>query len=84
MFRGPLTVLLLRLGSVAALYTIVRILFWRYNLAMFPVPPGIVFAGGVRFDASAIAGSIFRGCYGCLYSHAHMVGGREFNSVSSW
>ncbi|MBK8709228.1 MAG: sulfatase-like hydrolase/transferase [Flavobacteriales bacterium] len=55
MFRGPLTVLLLRLGSVAALYTIVRILFWRYNLAMFPVPPGIVFAGGVRFDASAIA-----------------------------
>jgi phosphoglycerol transferase MdoB-like AlkP superfamily enzyme len=55
MFRGPLTVLLLRLGLVAAAYTVLRVLFWLYNQELFPAPPGAVFLGGLRFDASAIA-----------------------------
>jgi phosphoglycerol transferase MdoB-like AlkP superfamily enzyme len=55
MFRGPLTVLLLRLGLVATVYTVLRVLFWLYNLELFPAPPASAFAGGLRFDASAIA-----------------------------
>lgn len=55
MFRGPLTVLLLRLGSVAGIYTLLRILFWVYNHGMFPSPPLGAFLGGIRFDISAIA-----------------------------
>ena len=55
MFRGPLTVLLLRLGSVAGVYTVLRVFFWLYNRELFPTPPFAAFAGGVRFDLSAIA-----------------------------
>ncbi len=55
MFRGPLTVLLLRLGVVGGLYSVLRLLFWLYNSALFPAPPVVSFMGGLRFDASAIA-----------------------------
>ncbi|MEO8589206.1 MAG: LTA synthase family protein [Flavobacteriales bacterium] len=55
MFRGPLTVLLLRLGSVAGIYTLLRGLFWWYNRDLFAWPPLAAYAGGVRFDLSAIA-----------------------------
>lgn len=55
MFRGPLTVLLLRLGVVGVLYSLLRLGFWLYNRALFPAPPLEVFLGGLRFDASAIA-----------------------------
>lgn len=57
MFRGPLTILLLRLGALGALYSALRIAFWLYNLALFPSPPIRAFLGGIRFDASAIAWS---------------------------
>ncbi len=55
MFRGPLTVLLLRLGAVAVVYTLLRVLFWAFNQALFPAPPFWAFVDGVRFDLSAIA-----------------------------
>lgn len=55
MFRGPLTVLFLRLGVVAGLYSLLRVLFWLYNLELFPSPPLSAFTAGTRFDASAIA-----------------------------
>lgn len=55
MFRGPLSVLLFRLGLVAAVYTVLRFLFWAYNHELFPPPPASAFLGGLRFDASAIA-----------------------------
>ncbi|MEZ4806191.1 MAG: sulfatase-like hydrolase/transferase [Flavobacteriales bacterium] len=55
MFRGPLLVLLLRLLSVAVVYTALRILFHALNSAAFPDVPVVAFLGGVRFDLSAIA-----------------------------
>ena len=55
MFRGPLTVLLLRLGAVGLVYSLLRVLFWLYNRELFPDPPLSAFTGGLRFDASAIA-----------------------------
>jgi hypothetical protein len=54
MFRGPLTVLLLRLGTVGLVYSLLRVLFWLYNRELFPDPPLLAFTGGgLRFDASA-------------------------------
>lgn len=58
MLRGPLFVLLARLGMVAAAYSLLRVLFWVYNYELFPTPPAAVFLGGLRFDASAIAWSM--------------------------
>lgn len=55
MFRGPLTVLALRLGAVAAVYAITRFLFAWLNSDLFPDVPWSSFIGGLRFDASAIA-----------------------------
>jgi hypothetical protein len=55
MFRGPLTVLVLRLGMVGLVYSALRLLFWLHNRDLFPDPPSGVFSGGLRFDASAIA-----------------------------
>lgn len=57
MFRGPLTVLALRLGAVAAVYTTTRLLFAWLNSDLFPHVPLASFVGGLRFDASAIAWS---------------------------
>lgn len=55
MFRGPLTVLALRLGAVAAVYSATRLLFAWLNNDLFPDVPWAAFVGGLRFDASAIA-----------------------------
>lgn len=55
MFRGPLTVLLARLGTVLLIYTLLRLAFVALNAASFPHVPASAFAGGVRFDLSAIA-----------------------------
>ena len=54
MFRGPLTVLLARLGTVAALFMAQRLLFYWSNAASFPDPSLWAFLGGIRFDLSAI------------------------------
>lgn len=51
----PLSVLLLRLGAVALVYTLARLVFWWANRDQFPHPPLSAFLGGVRFDLSAIA-----------------------------
>jgi hypothetical protein len=55
MLRRPLAVLLLRLGAVALVYTLLRILFWLLNMGTFPHPPLNAFLSGTRFDLSAIA-----------------------------
>lgn len=55
MRTGPLTVLLLRLGWVAALYTALRLLFVWHNAALFPTVPTVAYLGGIRFDLFAIA-----------------------------
>jgi len=55
MLRGPLTVLVLRLGAVTLVYTLLRLLFWALNSMAFPDPSFWAFVGGVRFDLSAIA-----------------------------
>lgn len=55
MFRGPLTVIALRLGAVIVLYTVSRVLFAWLNSGLFPEVPMASFVGGVRFDISAIA-----------------------------
>lgn len=55
MFRGPIVVLLLRLGAVAAVYALTRLLFAWLNTDHFPEVPWASFLGGLRFDASAIA-----------------------------
>lgn len=55
MFRGPLTVLALRLGAVALVYSATRFLFTWLNSDLFPDVPWSSYAGGLRFDASAIA-----------------------------
>lgn len=55
MFRGPLTVLTLRLGSVAVVYALTRFLFAWLNSDIFPDVPAASYLGGIRFDASAIA-----------------------------
>lgn len=39
MRTGPLSVLLLRLGAVGAVYASLRLLFWLYNRDLFPTPP---------------------------------------------
>ena len=54
MFRGPLTVLVARLGTVAALFMAQRLLFYWSNAAGFPDPSLWAFLGGIRFDLSAI------------------------------
>jgi len=55
MIRGPLTVLLLRLGAVGVVYTLTRWLFTWLNADLFPAVPLTSFLGGIRFDAFAIA-----------------------------
>lgn len=55
MLRRPLSVLLLRLGAVALVYTVLRLLFWVLNTGTFPHPPIAAFVSGIRFDLSAIA-----------------------------
>ena len=55
MFRGPLTVLLARLGVVLVIYTLLRLLFVGLNASAFPNVPASAYFGGVRFDLSAIA-----------------------------
>ncbi len=55
MFRGPLTVLLARLGVVVLLYSVLRVLFVLLNHDAFPHTPLVAFLGGVRFDLSALA-----------------------------
>lgn len=55
MLRRPLSVLLLRLGAVALVYTVLRLLFWALNTGTFPDPPPGAFVSGMRFDLSAIA-----------------------------
>lgn len=51
----PLRVLLIRLGIIALVFSLQRILFVLLNGATFPDPPASVFLGGIRFDLSAIA-----------------------------
>lgn len=51
----PLRVWLLRIGVVALVFTLQRVLFALLNQEAFPAPPVAVFLGGVRFDLSAIA-----------------------------
>ncbi len=55
MRAGPLSVLLLRLGLVAAVYTLLRLLFVWHNSALFPDVPLAAYLGGIRFDLFAIA-----------------------------
>jgi arylsulfatase A-like enzyme len=55
MFRGPLTVLALRLGAVSLVYAATRFLFAWLNRDLFPEVPWTSYIGGLRFDASAIA-----------------------------
>ena len=55
MFRGPLTVLALRLGAVGLVYAATRFLFAGLNHDLFPDVPWTSYIGGLRFDASAIA-----------------------------
>jgi len=55
MFRGPLTVLALRLGAVGLIYAATRFLFGWLNHDLFPDVPWTSYIGGLRFDASAIA-----------------------------
>ncbi|MBL7952176.1 MAG: sulfatase-like hydrolase/transferase [Flavobacteriales bacterium] len=55
MFRGPLSVLALRLGAVALVYSATRFLFVALNADLFPAAPWASYVGGLRFDASAIA-----------------------------
>ncbi|HQV38032.1 MAG: LTA synthase family protein [Flavobacteriales bacterium] len=51
----PLRVLLLRIGVIALVFSIQRLLFAQLNHDAFPAPPASAFLGGVRFDLSAIA-----------------------------
>lgn len=53
--RGPLTVLLTRLASVAVVYTLLRFAFVLLNKGEFPAVPFGTFVMGIRFDLSAIA-----------------------------
>ena len=55
MLRGPLSILVLRLGAVTLVYTLLRLQFWALNSMAFPDPSFWAFVGGVRFDLSAIA-----------------------------
>jgi len=55
MFRGPFTVLLLRLLAVASVYAATRFLFGWLNNDLFPEVTWSSYIGGLRFDASAIA-----------------------------
>ncbi len=54
-FRGPLPVLLSRLGALALIYSLLRITFVLLNKESFPNVPFAAYWGGVRFDLSAIA-----------------------------
>lgn len=55
MFRGPLTVLGLRLGAVVLIYAVTRWLFVWLNGDLFTAVPIASYVGGLRFDISAIA-----------------------------
>lgn len=57
MFRGPLTVLLLRMSAVLLLYSLTRVLFALFNNDLFPEVPLSSHLGGMRFDVFAIAWS---------------------------
>lgn len=51
----PLRMWLLRLGVVAVVFSLQRVLFVLLNPDAFPAAPASAFLGGVRFDLSAIA-----------------------------
>lgn len=51
----PLRILLLRIGVVALIFSLQRVLFAILNLDAMPSPPASAFIGGIRFDLSAIA-----------------------------
>lgn len=51
----PLRIWLLRIGVVAFVLTLQRILFALLNAGALPAPPAAVFVGGIRFDLFAIA-----------------------------
>ncbi len=51
----PLRVWLLRLGVVALVFSLQRVLFVLLNHEAFPATPAAAFLGGIRFDLSAIA-----------------------------
>lgn len=51
----PLRTWLLRIGVVALIFSLHRVLFAALNTGSFPSPPAIAFIGGIRFDLSAIA-----------------------------
>lgn len=55
MLRSPLLVLLARLGVVAGIYTLLRVLFVLLNHDAFPNVPFSAYLGGLRFDLSALA-----------------------------
>lgn len=51
----PLRTWLLRIGVVALIFSLQRVLFAALNAGSFPSTPAIAFIGGIRFDLSAIA-----------------------------
>jgi len=55
MKRSPFLVLLARVGTLLAIYSLLRVLFVLLNRGAFPSVPASAFLGGVRFDLSAIA-----------------------------
>jgi len=50
----PLRTWLLRIGVVAVVFSLQRVLFAVVNHEAFPSPPALVFLGGIRFDLFAI------------------------------
>lgn len=51
----PFRIWLLRIGVVAVIFSLQRVLFALVNHEAFPSPPASVFLGGIRFDLFAIA-----------------------------
>ena len=77
----PLFVLLLRLGGVAVVYSLVRLVFWWANGDQFPHPPLAAFLGGIRFDLSAIA---WLNLPWVLLALVHPAPGPRFGQVQAW
>ncbi|MBK9175614.1 MAG: sulfatase-like hydrolase/transferase [Flavobacteriales bacterium] len=53
--RGPLLVMLARMGALALVYTLLRIAFVLLNRDAFPNVPFAAYWGGIRFDLSVLA-----------------------------
>ncbi|MBP8824572.1 MAG: sulfatase-like hydrolase/transferase [Flavobacteriales bacterium] len=51
----PLRIWLLRMGAVALIFSLQRVLFALLNHEAFPAPPLLAFVGGIRFDLFAVA-----------------------------